>query len=391
MKLRASILPLAVLPLLASAQLFEVEKARGGGTWNGCDTALVVEFTDEFTDYLQYRFLPNITPGGLLVTGLVWSVYDGAEFNQVFSDTLQWTFPGPGDHLVCLTAIALDLQTLQPCSTTTCRLVSILQDPTCAALDIDFTIGAIAGSSITFVAEASFPYGPLQHQWSIAGQPHAGPTVEMEFTTSGPHRVCLTSTGPPPVGCTASVCKWLYQGPVPVPCEELFTPGFLLLESQESRLVGVLDTSNTFGMPYTVDWDFGDGSPVVQGPWAVHGYGPGQYQVCSTVRSYGPLLADTCVYTLCKPVFFGMVGVGEAQQAVQRAWPNPTWGHITVETMAPWWHEAVVYDALGRRVAEVPRPPGARFHMDLGALPAGMYHLRTEPWALPLRIVRVDR
>lgn len=378
------------LTLVASplqAQLFDTQPLRGGGTWNGCDTSLVVEFSSTLTGYLTYLFEPDVVPGVTQVYSQVWSVYDGLEFEQTFDNTLQRSFPAPGDHLVCLTANALDLQTLQPCSTTTCRLEPILQDLICDSLVADFTISSIATQSISFQSLSGFAYGPLEHLWSFGDDitTSTGPTYT--FNGSGPHRICLTVTGPPPVGCTATVCKWLYLGPAPVPCADLFEPGFLLLESMELGLVGVLDTSITYGMSAEVEWDFGDGSPVALGPWAIHGYAPGYYQVCSTVRTNGPLLADTCTHVLCKPVFFALVGMEEVAHRPGTARPNPTTGPVRVEQPGGWPSAITVSDTRGRVLLTFPRPGPGPADIDLTGLAPGLYLVHLAPGTAPVRVV----
>ncbi len=375
-------IPLILLlaPSSVSSQLLldHVRFAMDEGTWEGCGPTMQVHFTEEITGPLQYHFDPVIDAEEHVILSTVWSVYDG-DFNQWFDDTLEHTFPIPGEHLVCLTANALDLNQ-QPCSTTTCRLVEILQHANCAALEVDFTITDVAGQQITFQDESYFPAGIVQQSWSFSGGDiTTGFAPTHTFEGPGPHKVCLTVTGAGPEYCTAQVCKWLYLGPVPVPCEQIFTPGFLMIQAMD--MLGVLDTSITSGMHHEVAWDFGDGSPLAYGGFAIHAYAtPDQYDLCSTVRYWGPLVADTCSSTYCVPVVVVVATTteGSVPNPGLSAWPVPFQDQIMLAGLAPGPARIQVFDQGGRLVHEEGTLGTPMHLMDLGHLSPGAYVLRCQ-------------
>jgi PKD repeat protein len=320
----------------------------------------------------------------------LWSYYDGS-FEQVFTDSLERTFSGPGEHLVCLTANAYDLQVQQPCSTTTCRLVDILQDPSCADLEVDFTIATVDGQTITFAAQAEHPNGIAQWAWDFGDASLATvPGPQHTFSGNGPHEVCLTATTPPPIGCTGTRCQWLYLGPAPVPCDLLFTPGFLLL--QYENFVGVMDTSVTSGMNSDVAWSFGDGA-LALGRFAIHSYAQdGVYDLCSTVRFWGPLLTDTCTNTTCNTVWVAAaLGVNSAENdGGLRAWPVPFSDALVVEGAMTGPVEINLFDGSGRVVHKEKGTATSVVTLRLGHLAPGSYILQLVTTDRT-RVVRVAR
>lgn len=373
------LIPLLLLSTSADAQLYDDQRGIvGGGGWQGCDPSLIVEFQEQQSDYLTYRFIPTVTNGNAIPYSNVWSVYDGLSFEQYFTDTLTRSFQGPGENLVCLTVNAFDLITQQPCSTTTCRLVNILQDTSCTSLSVDFELADAQASSITFQDISTFDDELVERTWSFGdGSTGQGATPSHTYYSSGPFEVCLSVSGPPPVGCTGTTCKWLYLGPVPVPCAEVFDPGFILV--QQEGLVGVLDTSITSGMNYSINWDFGDGSPNEQGRFAIHSYAyAGAFQLCSTVRTWGPLLADTCTTTLCRDVFVDVLSVEDGPEATVQllASPNPVADRLFVDVLTAGVGELVLFDAVGRMVKRHSVGGRGRYVLDLCDLPSGPYALQ---------------
>ncbi|MCW5899770.1 MAG: PKD domain-containing protein [Flavobacteriales bacterium] len=346
------------------------------GTWEGCGPYMTVQFSDEITGPLHYRFEPELDTPFHTVFNTVWSVFDG-DFNQWFEDTLEHTFPVPGEHLVCLTANAMDLS-LQPCSTTTCRVVPILQDASCADLVVDFTISSMAGQQITFQDLSSYPGGIITWQWDFGDANLAsGSSPTHVFQGPGPHKICLSVTGAGSAYCTAKICKWLYLGPVPVACDQLFSPGFLVVQALD--MVGALDTSSTSGMHHEVEWDFGDGSPLGSGRFALHAYAQGgQYDLCSTVRFWGPLVADTCYKTHCVPITVAVTSTPEelAGQMALGAHPVPFADRLWLTGLAHGAATLRVLDATGRVVHEVRGHADGPMPLDLGHLRPGAYVIR---------------
>lgn len=391
--LRVLFVPAFLAPGLLAAQLYGAQRNGEDATYQGCDSSQVVSFTDSLLGDLTYRFEPEIIPGATNVFGTVWSVYDGS-FQQAYGSEYDHVFPAPGEHLVCLTVNAFDLVTQQPCSTTVCRLQYMYQDESCVDLVPDFTISAVAGQAITFVNESSYQAIDLVGgTWSFGDASlAAGAEVTHQFQGTGPFEVCLTVTLDGPVECTATVCKWLYLGPVPVECDTLLDPGFVLV--QQMDLVGALDTSITSGMEHSITWDHGDASPLQLGRYTIHSYpSAGSYDLCSTIRIWGPLLADTCARTICRTVVV-MTAVGvddvQADPRLLMAWPVPTHQDVVLAGLDPGNAQLQVYDGAGRLVLERSVFVTRHAMLDLGTLPAGNYTLRSVQ-ATGVRSVRLQK
>ncbi len=373
---RLVLVPACCVPFSLFAQLYGTLRSGEDAIYQGCDSSQVVDFSESLLGNLTYSFDAAIVPGATNLLGTVWSVYDGT-FEQAFGATYDHTFPAPGEHLVCLTANAFDLVTQQPCSTTVCRLQYMYQDSSCVDLLPDFTISAVDGQFVTFVNESSYQAIDVAGgTWSFGDDALAGGAqVTHEFAGTGPFEVCLTVTLDGPEECTATVCKWLYLGPVPVDCDVLLSPGFVLV--QQLDLVGALDTSITSGMERSVTWDLGDDSPLQLGSYTVHAYpSEGSYELCSTVRVWGPLLADTCARTVCSTVVvMAAVGLDEAEDEdrLLEAWPVPAQQEVMLSGLDPGPALLEVYDAGGRLVLERIVQGGHLVVLDLGTLSSGVY------------------
>jgi len=361
-----------MVPAVAQTTLSDRE-VRGGALMQGCDTSLHVDINSTLIAPYTYLLAGEVNPGSTMVQDKVWHCYNGSFYEQP-GDYCEVTFPGQAEYPVCLTVNAFDLVTSMPCSTSVCKFIEALPDMSCADLDADFTIVGANGQTIT-LASTSFMNGvPLQVLWSYPDQATSTtPESTHTYEGPGPHKVCMTVVGPPPVYCTSTVCKWLYLGPGNVPCELLLDQGFVLL--QEGDVVGVLDTSITSGMARAVSWDFGDGSTSA-GRLAIHRYpGPGVYSVCSTIELWGPLVSDTCVSMECTWVETNaLVTVPELNaDSDLRVWPVPFQGTLSVQV--PWKEHSLLrlFDLQGRNISQWAIGNSSVRELDLSALPAGSY------------------
>ncbi len=375
--------------LLAQAQLLPDQlEARGGGTYAGCNPTLTVTFTENILGNLDYKFSPVVDPGNNDVTSMVWS-YLTDDFAQDFNDTLFLTYPAMGEYPVCLTVNAFDLVEEQPCSTTTCRLIDIVPDSVCLELVVDFTIGAVNGQTVTFEDLTESVDLPLQYFWDLGDMAASlQPSPTHTFDGNGPHKVCLSVVGPPPLLCARTICKWVYFGPGNVDCDVLLDPGFLFV--QQGVLVGVLDTSITSGMESSVTWDFGDGTQA-EGRVAVHAYSDGGlFDLCSTIRVWGPLLNDTCQRTHCIVVeSFPAVGIDDDDGRGQlHAWPIPFRDQVNIDGFEVGPLTLRITDLLGRDVHRSEQVVLGPVQLELAHLPKGQYFLHGFQHGVP-RILRL--
>ncbi len=368
----------------AHAQLFDLGLRASGPP---CDSSLVVDFIVTDNGLMSYTFTADIDTGDVTITGLTWTYFNLALSNSVTSSFSEQYYV-PGQYPVCLTVDALDAQFL-PCATTTCKLVTVYADSTCSDLVSDFTITGIAGNTVSFGQLGTFT-GPIAgYNWTFGdGSSDLAQDPTHTFAGTGPYEVCLTVTAAPPDDeCQATECKWLYLGPGNVPCSTLLHQGYLLVAVDNT--VGVLDTSTTTGMNYTVDWDFGDGY-TTSGQVAYHTYDfSGVYDVCETITLWGPLNPDTCVNVLCQQVFVNAVGLEEPARAPDwRCMPNPTDGGLRVVDLMPRPLQLDLLDALGRRVGTWSTGGRTSMELDLGGLPPGAYTLRERAGNGQARVVK---
>ncbi|MDX9751550.1 MAG: hypothetical protein RBT71_10760 [Flavobacteriales bacterium] len=366
-------------PGLVQAQLHgDTPGAAGLVTWSDCGPGVAVDFDAALTGPLTYQFLPELQTEGLISAMPVWMLVQNDGWSGSFTTTeLVHEFQAPGEQIVCLAVQGLTTA-WEECAAVTCALVDVLQDSSCAELVVDFTIAAVDGQTVTFQDLSTFPGGIDAVQWSFQGAVSTATTPQHTFTGSGPHRVCLTVTGPPPVQCVRTVCKWLYLGPAPVPCDQLFVPGFVHVV--HDRFVAVMDTSATSGMDRTVWWDFGDGTPPDSGRVAVHAYEwPGIYDLCSTVEFQGPLTDGLCAPTHCVQVVASgaMTGLGgPGPPTGPQVHPVPFVRQVELTGLGPGPVAWTLYHMTGGIAAHGTLPGGPRQMLDPGELPPGAYVLR---------------
>lgn len=325
--------------------------ARGSGILQTCDTSMHVDFDVALLDNYSCQFQPVVAPGNTTIISQSWQYYADETWWQAYgAPTIPYYSALP--YPMCLTVEAFDQVAMQSCSTAVCKIIQPVEHALCAGLTADFTISSVQDSTVTFQSLAQFTDGIIAYEaWSFGdGTGLSTPSSTNTFSGPGPFEVCLTVVGAPPENCVAQVCQWLYMGPGGLPCEALIEQGFLLLQAED--LVGVIDTSRTSGMNVSREWDFGDGAHAT-GLVAAHSYSAfQQFDLCGTLRAWGPLLADTCVMTLCQSVWpFPGVGVGElVDSSGPYAWPSPCDGTLQVMPPAGMSDELLLLDATGRIV-----------------------------------------
>jgi hypothetical protein len=382
-------------PLLVAAQLFpQASEERGGGSVIGCHPSLSVDFQAHILGGYSYYLEPLVEPGETYVVNSIWSSFT-TTLEQSYDADLYTGFPGPGSYPVCLTVNALDAVTFLPCSTSTCKLIEALPDSACLALLADFTIAGISGSDITFIQQGDITAMAHTAVWEFPdGSQVEGGSASYAFSGPGPHAIRLTLIGGPPHYCTSTVVKWLYLGPGNAPCDGFMEPGFAYYVLNE--LVGVLDTSSTAGLEHDVRWEFGDGASAV-GNMAIHAYTlPGTYELCRTLRTWGPMLGDTCSVTECVlvdaiPGGLTAVDALEANGIGWRADPMPVVDQLLLTGPAVDAVECRVLDMGGRVLFTRPLTSGVERHtVDVSMLAPGGYlvELRTTSGSTVLRMVK---
>ena len=348
-----------------------------------------MEFTSNILGNFNYRFDAVIDPGDNYVMSSTWNYFAGT-FQESSGPELQTYLPGPGEYPVCLTVNALDAGTLQPCSTSTCKLINALPDSSCLDLEPDFTLALISGTTVTFQDLTTFVDQPFTTSWSFDdGSASTAQQPTHTFEGIGPHRICITVNGGAPGYCSATLCKWLYLGPGNAECELFLNAGFIHVGS--GQLVGVLDTSVTSGQEHDITWDFGDGT-TSQGRVAVHAYeAPGTYSLCRTLRMWGAVLNDTCLTTECVEID-AMAPVGlsdELHGSNWKIWPVPVQAQLVVEGVFQDAFLLTLFDLGGRVVLQrTENSGGSRSVLDLSDIGSGSYLLEVRSGSA-VRIFRV--
>lgn len=374
----------AMAPTFGHAQLLSQDTlSRGGGLLQTCNPSLQIDFSTTYLDGYACQFTPQVTPGSNAISNAQWDYFNYATstWTTSYEAAPQIAYFSAQPYPMCYTVMAFDMLASAPCMATACKLVTPYAHAQCAGLQADFTIAAVDGSTITFEDLTTFPGGQVvAATWSFGDGTSSitSASPAHSFSGSGPYEVCLTVEGAPPSGCIASICKWLYLGPSGLPCAEVVDQGFAVL--QHENIVGVIDTSATTGMNARYEWDFGDGA-VATGRIAAHPYPlGGAYQLCGTLKVWGPLLSDTCVSTLCREVYPAVaISVGELPQPpTPTAWPSPFTDALHIAEH-PQPRRLSLLDGTGRPVYESTLPASPQpIELALPALPGGAYVLLLE-------------
>lgn len=351
---------------------------------NTCDSLNAVTFTTQNTGTYTYTFttLPAASGASTVITEWGFGGLDLTDFS--LSPQPQYTFPGPGDYLVCMRATVSDGQ--QTCQSTQCELLAVPDDPACASLVAAFTIDA-QGGALNFVDHTTHSAPITGWTWDFGdGNGSTAPAPTYSYSGAGPYQACLTVTT---TDCSSTTCNWIYMGPAGVPCDTLLHPAIGVI--QYERTIAVFDQSIISGMNSSITWDFGDGNTANGSP-SIHTYGEdGDYQVCGEVDLWGPLTADTCSGWACEYVSTTVLtGIG-AQRAPQvlHAYPVPFSDVLTVEGAAAGTRWELV-DVLGRIQRSGVSTGAGAFTIPVGELAAGSYLLRSATnWnSTAIRVVR---
>ncbi len=362
----------ALCAMRPEAQVLSEGMPKGGGTFSDCDSSLVVDLTVSPLGDLEQSFTALIEPGNTTVLGTTWTYFTD-ELQQQDGAEITVTYPAPGEVPVCLTASAIDLSSMEACSSTTCRFVEILQDPSCLTFEPDFTIASVQGNTIIF--EETSVGDSATYFWTF----NEGLTAVSSntFDGPGPHKVCLTQIGPDPVNCTSTICKWLYLGPGDVPCDQVVAPGFLRF--QQENFVVVLDTSIVSGQNSSIHWDFGDGY-TAEGPIAVHEYPPSwnQFQLCAQIDVWGPLVADTCMVQRCEMIDLGgsVAGIEGIDAHDLIIAPNPVSDRLWIKGAVAPAASVLIWDGKGRLVYHEASEVVGSNPIDVSSLSPGLHTIQ---------------
>lgn len=292
---------------------------------NTCDSLNTVTFTSQSTGTFSYLFTPVPAVSGASIVYTEWGFASPYLTDFSLAPQPQYTFPGPGDYLVCMRATVMDGQ--QTCLSTQCELLVVPEDQVCASLVAAFTINTQDGT-LNFIDQTSYSAPITSWTWDFgdgSGSTEIAPTHS--YTGAGPYQACLTVTT---ANCSSTACNWIYTGPTGVPCNTLLHPAIGVI--QYERTVAAFDQSITSGMNSSITWDFGDGNTATGSP-AIHTYSQdGNYQVCGTVDLWGPLTPDTCSASACEYLStYIAAGVGAySASEVIRAFPIPFTDVLTV-------------------------------------------------------------
>lgn len=137
-------------------------------------------------------------------------------------------------------------------------------------------------------------------QWSFGdGDFSTQPNPQHIYQQAGAYEVCLTISNNDSLNlCTSTFCDTIYVDPVGPPCQANFN---WVPDNNDPHLIHFTDMSN--GNPDNWLWNFGDGSfDTVQNP--SHQFpGPGIYDVCLNIITFGQPGNPPCYDQLCLQVF----------------------------------------------------------------------------------------
>lgn len=292
-----------------------------------CDSLHQVDFTWQNDGNYGIAFTPGAPTSGAPVLYTEWGFAGESLLDYSTEYQPTYTFPAPGNYLVCLRATVQDNQQGY-CLSTACRIIGVPADTLCSELVAAFTIG-VQGDGIQFIDQSQSGPPITGWQWNFGdGGSSSEVSPVHNYAGPGPFQACLTvSTG----NCTATACNWIYLGPPNVPCDTLLHADMGILQLGQS--IAVFDHSIISGMNSSVAWDFGDGTNANGSP-QIHTYlYEGYFDVCATVSLWGPLTPDTCTATVCQYVYTGMSSGLAATSKDGRVTvrPNPSADLLTVD------------------------------------------------------------
>lgn len=212
-----------------------------------------------------------------------WNLGDGTTATGVW---VQHTYAVADSYYVCLYVS----NPVTGCSDSTCQWIySPGPNGTCTAsfgannapgtLDVSFT-PISSGGTIDSV------------DWSFGdGTFGVGPTPTHTYPNSGYYNVCITIYYTS--GCVATACQNVYVSNATGGCDS----DFIISQTSANDFYFLAVDSLLLWQDY--QWTFGDGSPIVNGPYSNHTYAaPGTYTVCLVVMD----TSNNCIDSTCKTV-----------------------------------------------------------------------------------------
>ena len=275
---------------------------------------VVASGTEEPCDALQADLIAYVLMGGVQFSNTTtgtgfqttwsWAFGDGAGSNDAQSFHV---YPGPGNYLVCLTAISIYEQQgggLITCVDSVCQEITVPVEGTpCDSLTAEFTAWP-SGLGVNFqnaVIEPSWSY----HWYFDDGSEGAGPNPFHLYPDTGWYVVCLVVGTYDPLAedsCFAEYCTGIQLGGGGSPCDSLSADFWWQQGGGPTNIF----FSATSGNASHWLWTFGDGSSSDDGPQGTHEYTePGTYQLCLTAWYPIQGTQDTCSATSCQWVTFG--------------------------------------------------------------------------------------
>ncbi len=315
---------------------------------------------------LQYTFGAS---GALNVTGYSWNFGDGSA--MVTGVTPSHAYAAPGTYTVTLMAtnacgadtavLVINAQACSgaPASNAVFRSDSTLCPGETALLHVIFAAGDFVSAPYLAVQWQSSPGGT---SWTnVSGATNDSLTVTPTDTTR--YRYILTCGGVSG-GVTTSNAAALYT-------------------LQAANVLGIASVNTGPAYTFTATtpqgvtayaWDFGDGTPQVNGtmPTQAHAFaGAGPYTV--TLRASGPCGADTVTLTITLTNSIE----DAAASAGATLYPNPASENISVRSAAA-MEEVAVLDMKGAVILKMPVRGMLECTADVRGLAAGAYILRVQ-------------
>lgn len=280
--------------------------------------------------------------GGPVGSNYYWDFGDGTPV--VSGQTVTHVYTIPGNFMVCM---SIGFQGAIVCSS--CQPVIVLtSNPSCQANFVSVSVGLnayfIDQSVVTPINVPPIP-SPVNYSWSFGdGNTSTLQFPNHQYSTPGIYAVCLTVST---VGCTSTYCDSIVIDTTinnPIGCNAYF----VFTQMSPFNLVGV-NLSN--GVNLNFSWDFGDGSPLVNGAYPSHQYAStGTYIVCLTVSDFfgcmdtycDTLTVDSLGNILYRGASAGFVlniyspaaitsGINESTPTHAQLFPNPAANLLTVK------------------------------------------------------------
>lgn len=254
-----------------------------------------------------YQFVNTSVPVAA-TDSVFWNFGDGSPI-VINVNNPSHVYTAAGNYIVCLTVKKLISTNGEHCVRQICNTIQVVVQPACTLVaDFSWVRDAVNNTLVKFT-NLSVPLAATDSiKWSFGdGSSSTDLNPSHTYNVTGNYTVCLrvkkNPTTPGTVACVREICKPIVIDQV---CNTVANFSFYR-DSAAGSLSNTFRFTNTSVPLSTTDslfWNFGDGSPIVNGFNPAHAYTTtGTFTVCLRVKKNSTIAgAAPCVREICKTI-----------------------------------------------------------------------------------------